>query len=67
MKSAWTGGCVGGWTDGRMDDLPTLCRGSKKELLWTGETQVEVSDGPTRGRLHWMLVLSSLGGCLQLD
>lgn len=31
-----------------MDDLPTLCKGSKKELLLIVETQVEISDGPAQ-------------------
>lgn len=31
-----------------MHDLPTLWKGSKKELLLTEETQVEISDGPTQ-------------------
>lgn len=53
----------GGWTDGRMDDLPTLCRGSTQELL-LGETQEDISAGLTRIPLYWMLVLTGLGGCL---
>lgn len=31
-----------------MDNLPTLWKGSKKELLLTGENQVEISDGLTQ-------------------
>lgn len=55
----------GGWTDGQMDDLPTLCKGSRQELLLTGETQEDISAGPTRIQLYWVLVLSGLGGCLE--
>ena len=51
MKSAWIGGCVGGWTEGGMDDLPALCRGSKKELYLTGKPKWKL----------WMAVQST--GC----
>lgn len=48
-----------------MDDLPTLCKGSRQELLLTGETQEDISAGPTRIQLYWVLVLIGLGGCLE--